>query len=118
MSTTTDGKRFVILRALCPRRVHQDTKNDRLWEARMRRREFIHSMAVLPPLFWKSRSRRDVGTMRPDKDCDVAVIGSGVFGAWTAYSLNKRGKRVLLLDAHGPGNSRASSGGESRVIRM
>jgi len=84
----------------------------------MRRREFIHSMAVLPPLFWKSRSRRDVGTMRPDKDCDVAVIGSGVFGAWTAYSLNKRGKRVLLLDAHGPGNSRASSGGESRVIRM
>src|SRR5207247_5215843 len=84
----------------------------------MRRREFIHSMAVLPPHFWKSRSRRDVGTMRPDKDCDVAVIGSGVFGAWTAYSLNKRGKRVLLLDAHGPGNSRASSGGESRVIRM
>ena len=83
----------------------------------MRRREFIHSMAVLPPLFWKSRSRRDVGTMRPDKDCDVAVIGSGVFGAWTAYSLNKRGKRVLLLDAHGAGNSRASSGGESRVIR-
>src|SRR2546427_6966066 len=75
-------------------------------------------MAVLPPLFWKSRSPRDVGTMRPDKDCDVAVIGSGGFGAWTAYSLNKRGKRVLLLDAHGAGNSRASSGGESRVIRM
>ena len=41
----------------------------------MRRREFIHSMAVLPPLFWKSRSRRDVGTMRPDKDCDVACLG-------------------------------------------
>jgi len=32
--------------------------------------------------------------------------------------LAKRGKRVLLLEAYGPGHSRASSGGESRIIRM
>ncbi len=49
---------------------------------------------------------------------DVAVIGAGVFGAWTAYKLRQAGASVLLLDAYGPGNSRASSGGESRMIRM
>jgi len=49
---------------------------------------------------------------------DVAVIGSGVFGVWTAYFLRQSGAEVILLDAHGPGNSRASSGGESRIIRM
>lgn len=49
---------------------------------------------------------------------DVAVVGAGVFGAWTAYLLRREGAEVLLLDAYGPGNSRASSGGESRIIRL
>lgn len=49
---------------------------------------------------------------------DVAVVGAGAFGAWTAWHLRRRGLRVALLDAHGPGHSRASSGGETRVIRM
>jgi len=49
---------------------------------------------------------------------DVAVIGAGVFGVWTAYQLNRTGASVLLLDAYGPGNSRASSGGESRIMRL
>jgi monomeric sarcosine oxidase len=49
---------------------------------------------------------------------DVAVIGAGVFGAWTAYQLQRAGMRVVLIDAHGPGNSRSSSGGESRIMRM
>src|SRR5712672_4534432 len=49
---------------------------------------------------------------------DVAVIGAGVFGAWTAWHLGRRGKRVLLVDAYGPCNARASSAGESRIIRM
>src|SRR6185503_8671020 len=49
---------------------------------------------------------------------DVAVIGAGVFGSWTAYQLKKAGASVLLIDAYGPGNSRASSGGESRIIRL
>jgi monomeric sarcosine oxidase len=49
---------------------------------------------------------------------DVAVIGAGVFGAWTSWHLARRGKRVLLADAYGPGNARASSAGESRIIRM
>ena len=49
---------------------------------------------------------------------DVAVVGAGVFGAWTAYQLRLSRASVLLLDAYGPGNSRASSGGESRMIRL
>jgi glycine/D-amino acid oxidase-like deaminating enzyme len=47
----------------------------------------------------------------------IAVIGAGAFGGWTAIYLLRRGARVTLLDAWGPGNSRASSGGETRVIR-
>lgn len=49
---------------------------------------------------------------------DVAVMGAGVFGAWIAYQLRRSGAEVLLIDAYGPANSRASSGGESRIIRM
>src|SRR6202045_693944 len=49
---------------------------------------------------------------------DVAVIGAGVFGAWTAWHLGRRGRQVLLVDAYGPANARASSAGESRIIRM
>jgi glycine/D-amino acid oxidase-like deaminating enzyme len=52
------------------------------------------------------------------KTYDVAVVGAGVFGAWTAYWLRRSGAKVLLVDAYGPGNNRASSGGESRIIRL
>ncbi len=47
----------------------------------------------------------------------VAVVGAGAFGGWTALRLLERGARVTLLDAWGPGNSRASSGGETRIMR-
>lgn len=49
---------------------------------------------------------------------DAAVVGAGVFGAWSAWHLAKRGLRVALLDAYGAANARASSAGESRIIRM
>ena len=48
----------------------------------------------------------------------VVVVGAGSLGAWTAHQLARSGHRVTLIDAFGPGNSRASSGGETRVIRM
>jgi glycine/D-amino acid oxidase-like deaminating enzyme len=47
----------------------------------------------------------------------VAVIGAGAFGGWTALYLLRGGAQVTLLDTWGPGNSRASSGGETRIIR-
>ena len=53
-----------------------------------------------------------------DNTYDVAVVGAGVFGAWTAYQLQRSGPRVVLIDAYGAGNSRSSSGDESRIMRM
>ena len=47
----------------------------------------------------------------------VAVVGAGVFGAWTAHHLLRAGHKVVLIDAWGPAHSRASSGGESRLTR-
>src|ERR1700721_596967 len=52
------------------------------------------------------------------KDFDTVVVGAGVFGAWTALHLRRSGRTVALLDSYGAGNARASSGGESRIIRM
>ena len=48
---------------------------------------------------------------------DVAVVGAGAFGAWTALHLQRQGARVTLVDQHGPANSRATSGGETRGVR-
>lgn len=48
---------------------------------------------------------------------DVIVVGAGVFGMWTAWRLLESGANVLLVDAWGPAHSRASSGGETRLIR-
>ncbi|MEE4280221.1 MAG: FAD-dependent oxidoreductase [Halieaceae bacterium] len=48
---------------------------------------------------------------------DAIVVGAGVFGAWTAWSLHQTGLRVALIDKAGPAHTRASSGGESRVTR-
>jgi glycine/D-amino acid oxidase-like deaminating enzyme len=47
----------------------------------------------------------------------VAIVGAGVFGAWTAHHLLQAGHKVTLIDAWGPANTRASSGGESRLTR-
>ena len=49
---------------------------------------------------------------------DFVVVGAGVFGVWTAHFLRRRGHTVALIDAHGAGNARSSSGDESRIIRM
>ena len=48
----------------------------------------------------------------------IVVIGSGIWGACTAYHLNKEGADVELYDMWGAGNSRSGSGGASRIIRL
>ncbi|WP_231749810.1 FAD-dependent oxidoreductase [Tautonia plasticadhaerens] len=45
------------------------------------------------------------------------VIGAGAFGGWTALRLGRLGAEVTLVDSWGPGHARASSGGETRVLR-
>jgi glycine/D-amino acid oxidase-like deaminating enzyme len=50
-------------------------------------------------------------------NAEVVVIGAGAFGGWTALYLREMGYTVTLIDQYGPGNSRATSGGETRQIR-
>lgn len=47
----------------------------------------------------------------------VVVVGAGCFGGWSALWLQRAGLHVTLVDAWGGGNSRSSSGDETRVIR-
>ena len=47
----------------------------------------------------------------------IAVAGAGVFGGWTALYLQRKGHKVSLYDTWGAGNSRSSSGGETRLMR-
>ncbi len=47
----------------------------------------------------------------------IVVVGAGAFGGWTALYLLRQGFKVTLVDAWGAGNSRSSSGDETRVIR-
>ena len=48
---------------------------------------------------------------------NVVVIGAGAFGGWTALNLQRMGARVTLVDMYGPGNSRSTSGDETRGVR-
>lgn len=66
----------------------------------------------------RASTNKDRCEFMAPKTFDVAVIGAGVFGAWTAWHLRQAGLHVALLDAFGVAHSRASSGGESRIIRM
>jgi len=50
-------------------------------------------------------------------DPRIVVVGAGAFGGWAALELVRRRANVTLVDAWGPGNARASSGGDTRVIR-
>ncbi len=57
-------------------------------------------------------------TLTPlDSNAHVVVIGAGAFGGWTALNLLKQKFKVTLVDSWGAGNSRSSSGDETRVIR-
>jgi sarcosine oxidase len=50
-------------------------------------------------------------------DCDVAVVGGGVFGLASALELARRGNAVVAFDRFGPGHPATSSTGASRSIR-
>lgn len=77
------------------------------------RRTFVQTLAAVPLLsgHYVSEHRLRTGARH------VVVVGAGAFGGWTALALLRSGIRVTLIDAWGAGNARASSGGETRVIR-
>jgi len=88
------------------------------------RRAFIGTgvaAAVVPATAFAGSAAQAAGQRAPailTNLPDVAVVGSGAFGAWTALSLRERGAKVTLLDAYGPGHARATSCDEVRQIRM
>jgi sarcosine oxidase len=75
------------------------------------RRNFLRASVILPGTAAVAAQRARIRPLR------VAVVGAGAFGGWTALHLRRAGAEVTLVDAWGPGNARASSGGETRVIR-
>ena len=64
-----------------------------------------------------SASGRGAPWVRTRQTPDIAVVGAGAFGAWTALNLQQSGAQVTLIDQYGPANSRATSGGETRGVR-
>jgi sarcosine oxidase len=89
------------------------------------RRWFLKASAALggwsafaaTPVFNNMPSTRQSKSAKSENKPGAVVVGAGAFGGWTALHLLRRGAQVTLIDAWGPGNSRASSGGETRIIR-
>ena len=79
--------------------------------ARMTRRSAIKAGAAA------AAAAVDAPSVAASRPPDTIVVGAGVFGACTARSLQRAGRKVLLIDAWGPAHARASSGGESRLTR-
>lgn len=48
---------------------------------------------------------------------NVVIVGAGTFGASLAWWLARSGEGVTLVDQFEPGDRRASSGGETRLLR-
>jgi len=76
------------------------------------RRKFLKTVAAPVLIPYPQQAAR-----APSRSADVIVVGAGAFGGWTAYYLRQLGATVRLVDAYGPGNSRATSGDETRGVR-
>jgi glycine/D-amino acid oxidase-like deaminating enzyme len=63
------------------------------------------------------RVRRRSAAVQTGRSPDIVVVGAGSFGMWTALNLQRQGARVTVVDAYGAGNSRQTSGGETRGVR-
>lgn len=61
-------------------------------------------------------SRRRKGAKAPASHVDVAIVGAGALGAWTAWHLVRQGLSVRLFDAYGAGNGRAASNLASMML--
>src|SRR5256885_9998535 len=89
---------------------------------RCNRRRFLKAagsgIGTLAAASWRAslsgEQRQDAPT---NANAELVVVGAGAFGGWTALYLREMGFSVTMVDQYGPGNSRATSGGESRQIR-
>src|SRR5262245_25498471 len=93
------------------------------------RRDFLRKFAATQAGLASGSASSVVNSLVPGRESElqsavvakpvsgVIVVGAGVFGVWTAYYLATMGAKVTLVDAYGPGNSRATSGDETRGVR-
>jgi sarcosine oxidase len=84
---------------------------------RVNRRRFLTAAGSGVGALAIGTGRLTAGQRGASAATDVVVVGAGAFGGWTALYLREMGHTVTLIDQYGPGNSRATSGGESRQIR-
>jgi sarcosine oxidase len=91
------------------------------------RRAFLQLLGAQLALYTPSRIRDESvldrswlpgGGPARRRTSDVVVVGAGAFGGWSANYLRELGASVTLVDAYGPGNSRATSGDETRGIQI
>ena len=75
----------------------------------MREATGMHRRAFLKVAGAQAGALAVASRVRAAQSPEVVVIGAGAFGGWTALALRERGASVTLVDAYGPGNSRAIS---------
>jgi monomeric sarcosine oxidase len=51
------------------------------------------------------------------EEFDVIVVGAGLMGSASAWSLARRGRSVLVVERFGPGHRNGSSHGSARIVR-
>ncbi len=79
-----------------PERIAKEHPASALFSARASRRQVVGALAAAGALAGASSVSGKART-----GWDVIVVGAGVFGAWTAWNLQRKGNSVLLLDAWG-----------------
>jgi len=76
------------------------------------------SLAGVSPLAGAPPAPRSTPVRRCSGEApDFVIIGAGNFGMWTALNLIRLGRTVTVVDSFGAGNSRQTSGGETRGVR-
>ena len=83
--------------------------------AQVNRRAFLR--AVGAGLVATKTKMGQAASIQIERSPDVVVVGAGAFGMWTALHLQGLGAQVRVVDAYGVGNSRQTSGGETRGVR-
>jgi len=79
------------------------------------RRTFLQTVGA--GLIASKTKMGQAAAVQVERSPDVVVVGAGAFGMWTALHLQGLGARVSVVDAYGVGNSRQTSGGETRGVR-
>src|SRR5207249_6645731 len=88
-------------------------QKDDFMERNSSRRSFLKGSALTGAAY--VLGRRVLARPNP---LSVIVVGAGAFSGWTALELLRKGAKVVLVEAWGPGNSRASSGGDRKSTRL